>query len=205
MARRKHPNHGRQSKRPPGAAGAPTLSPRHAAFAAAYAKHGNAERAAVEAGYSASTARKQASRLSANVGIAAEVARMIALASDRAQMDVDDVIEEATLIASADLADFVEWGYDPDKPDAPQVRLIPSAKLDAARRRAIVEVSQTQHGVRIKLADKLRASELLGKRHGIFADKVEHSGKVETGAPIVNLSLTVPPGTGEVRSRRKTP
>lgn len=46
-----------------------TLNPRQRAFANAYAKHGVAERAAIDAGYSRTTARAQAARLLANVGI----------------------------------------------------------------------------------------------------------------------------------------
>jgi phage terminase small subunit len=45
------------------------LTPRQRAFADAYAKHGVAERAAVEAGYSKRTARGSATRLLANAGI----------------------------------------------------------------------------------------------------------------------------------------
>ena len=52
------------------------LTPRQAAFVAAYATHGIAERAAVEAGYSERTARGSAARLLANAGIKDELARI---------------------------------------------------------------------------------------------------------------------------------
>lgn len=44
------------------------LSQRQRLFADAYAKHGNAETAAIEAGYSKTTARNQAEDQSANAG-----------------------------------------------------------------------------------------------------------------------------------------
>lgn len=147
-----------------------TLTPRQLAFAHAYARCGVAETAAIEAGYSKATARGSADRLLANAGIRTEVDRLLAAAADKAGVTVEKIAEELTLMGFSDLAEFVEWGFDPDKPEAPQVRLIPSAKLDAARRRAIVEVSQTQHGVRIKLADKSKALELLGRYRRMFDD-----------------------------------
>lgn len=151
------------------------LSPRQLAFAAAYAKHGVASRAAIEAGYSEKTAASQAERLLRNVGIRTEVDRLLAVALDRAEVDVSRVVDELTLVGFADLADFVEWGFDPDDPEAPQVRLKPSATLDSDKRRAVVEVSETKFGVRIKLADKIGALDRLGKHLGMFIDKVEHS------------------------------
>lgn len=159
------------------------LTPRQAAFAAAYAKHGVAERAAVEAGYSKRTARAQAARLLANVGIKAEVARLQAKATAVAEVDVARVVKELSIIGFGDLAEFVEWG-----PSG--VKLKESAGLDIERRRAVVEVSQGQHGIKIKLADKNSALEKLARYLGMFVDKVEHSGEVKTTAPVVNLTLT---------------
>lgn len=69
------------------------LTPRQAAFAQAYARHGVAERAALEAGYSERTARGGAHRLLANVGIAAEVAR---LAQASRTATIADLIERKT-------------------------------------------------------------------------------------------------------------
>ena len=159
------------------------LTPRQQAFAAAYAQHGVAERAALDAGYAAGTARKNAQRLLARPGVRAEVDRLLAQATATAEVDVSRVVEELSLIGFADLADFVEWG-----PNG--VKLKPSSALDAEKRRSIVEVSEGRFGVKIRLADKLGALDRLGRHLGMFIDKVEHSGKVETTAPVVNLTLT---------------
>lgn len=59
-----------------------SLTPRQRAFAAAYASHGIAERAAVEAGYSVRTARGSTNRLLANAGVTAELARLAKAADD---------------------------------------------------------------------------------------------------------------------------
>ena len=159
------------------------LTPRQAAFAAAYAKHGVAERAAVEAGYSEKTARAQVARLLANVGIRSMIDDLQSKATAVAEVDVARVVKELSIIGFSDLAEFVTWGEN-------GVVLRDSETLDPVRRRAVVEVSQGQHGVKIKLADKNSALEKLARYLSMFVDKVEHSGEVKTTAPVVNLTLT---------------
>lgn len=63
------------------------LSPKQLAFARAYATHGVAERAAVDAGYSPKTARGSSARLLANAGIKAEMARLVEKAETHAVAD----------------------------------------------------------------------------------------------------------------------
>lgn len=173
------------------------LTEQQAKLARAYAQHGVAERAALEAGYSATTARRVIQRTMGLPQVKAEIERLQKEAADKAVVSASQVLEELKLIGFADLVDFVEWGHDPNDPKAPQVRLKPSAALDAARRRAIVEVSETRFGVRIKLADKLGALDRLGKTLGMFVDKVEHSGEIKNAAPVVNLTLTTTAATKE--------
>lgn len=165
------------------------LTPRQLAFAHAYAKHGVAERAAIEAGYSERTTGAQASRLLRNDVVLQEIERLKSQATEKALVEVHQVVEELKLIGFADLAEFVTWG-------AQGVVLKESGKLDAAKRRAIVEVSQGAHGVKIKLADKNSALEKLSRYLGMFVDKVEHSGEVKTTAPVVNLTLTTKEASG---------
>lgn len=43
---------------------------------------------------------------------------------------------------------------------------------------------------REQMKDRLRASDLLGRADGDFVSKVEHSGAVDTGAAVINLSVT---------------
>lgn len=66
----------------------PELTPRQRAFAEGYARHGIAERAAIEAGYSRTTARAQSARLLANVGIANHIASLASRATDSAVADI---------------------------------------------------------------------------------------------------------------------
>lgn len=80
------------------------LTPRQRAFAAAYAQHGIAERAALEAGYSPRTAR--AGRLLANVGIRAELDRLAA-ATDAA--NIADLRELRTTWTRAMRGEGIPW------------------------------------------------------------------------------------------------
>jgi len=70
---------------------APPLTPRQAAFVAAYARHGVAERAAIEAGYSERTARGSSARLLANAGIRTALADLAADAHTAAVADAQEV------------------------------------------------------------------------------------------------------------------
>lgn len=149
------------------------LSPQQMRFCAAYARTGDGAASAVEAGYAPGAAKVQASRLLTKANIRAEVDRLLSGALDKAEVSVERIVDELALVAFADIADFVEWGYDPLCPEAPQVRLRPSKLLDAAKRRAIVEVSEGQHGIKIKFADKIAALDRLGKHRGMFVDKHE--------------------------------
>lgn len=144
------------------------LTPRQRKFCEGYAASGNAQRAALAAGYSEKTARAQAKRLLGNAGIRAYLGAMQRQATEKAQVEVDHVMQELALIAFADLTEFVEWNED-------GVRLKASDTLDELRRRSIIEVKETRYGVSIKLADKVSALDRLGKALGMFVDVVEHT------------------------------
>lgn len=82
------------------------LTPRQAAFAQAYARHGVAERAALEAGYSERTARGSAQRLLANAGIAAEVERLSKKTESAAVADATERREFWTAVMRNDEGDM---------------------------------------------------------------------------------------------------
>ena len=82
------------------------LTPRQRAFAASYAQHGIAERAALDAGYSPRTARGGAGRLLANVGIRAELDRLAAATDDA---NIADLRELRTTWTGAMRAEDVAW------------------------------------------------------------------------------------------------
>lgn len=70
-----------------------------------------------------------------------------------------------------------------------------AAVLRELKKIAFGELKQFTHGkIGVKLADKIRALELLGKTRAMFTEKVEHSGNIENATPVINLTLTQPAG-----------
>ena len=72
----------------------PSLSPRQQAFVEHYSVHGNASRAAREAGYPAASAHTTSNRLLKNEKIRAELAARRAETAQRTALDRDRVIQE---------------------------------------------------------------------------------------------------------------
>ena len=93
------------------------------------------------------------------------------------------IIKEMAKLAFANVGDFIEI----DKEGLATVNL---SRADKAKLAAISQLDTTAiyegrgknrklkgYETKVKLADKRAALQLLGKEAGLFADKVEHSGK----------------------------
>jgi len=85
----------------------------------------------------------------------------------------EEVIEELATIAFADITDFCSF-------DNQSITIKNSA--DIANSSALSEVSQGQHGIKIKMHNKMNALESLAKYLGLFKERIELTGK--DGAPI---------------------
>jgi phage terminase small subunit len=154
------------------------LNLKQAAFVAAYTTNGgDGKNAALAAGYGEKGAGQQASRLLTMPRVRAEVQRITAAGAERAEITVERIMDELALGGFADITDFVEF-------DGAKVTLKPSHMLDAAKRRAIVEVSETMNGVKIKLMNKLGALERMGQQIGMFKHQVELPSDPATGQPL---------------------
>ena len=92
-------------------------------------------------------------------------------------------------------------GYDRAKnpnPDCPEcqgegdghVFAQDTRKLSDAARTAYAGAKVGRDGLEIKIHDRVRALEMLGKHFGLFKEKVEHSGSVENTGPVLNLVLS---------------
>lgn len=147
------------------------MTPKQAMFVAEYLIDGNATRAAIAAGFSEASAAVTGARLlkqgKVAAAIAARHARRVLKLEEYADL-IDQQLVNASLLDVGRL-------YDAEgKP-------IPIHLLDEDVRRAIASVEdETQQGgkrvQRVKIVDKLRAMELLGKRAGLFTDVHEHKG-----------------------------
>lgn len=60
------------------------------------------------------------------------------------------------------------------------VELTDTNKLTAEQQSIIAGIEETKYGIKVSSYDKLKALELIGKHLGMFTDKVELSGEVNT-------------------------
>ena len=160
------------------------MTPKQTAFVAEYLVDLNATQAAIRAGYSAKTADQQASRLLANVKVAAAVKAGQAARAERTGVSQDAIVRELQRIAFGDLRGTMSWG-------PKGVRLKESKRLKADDAAAVAEVSETTTlnggSLKIKRHDKVKALELLGRHVGMFVDKHELTGK--DGAPLPGTTV----------------
>lgn len=173
-----------------------SLGPKQQRFVEEYLKDLNATQAAERAGYSLKTAASQGSRLLKNVEIAAELAQRQKARTDAADFDATTVLKELVRIATSDIGE----AFDGDG----NLRKLKDIPPNVRRAISGVEVDELFEGRgeerasiglvrKVKLWDKVKALELLGKNLKLFVDKIEHSGTV-TLEQLVEASMKKPEG-----------
>ena len=137
----------------------------------------NGTQAAIRAGYSPKTANEQAARLLANVSIREKISKAMAERSRRTGINQDRVLIELAKIALVNPKHLIDFKN--------------AAVLEAATEEDMAAIASVkvktipgkggENGIEreVKLYDKLRALELVGKHLGMFKDKVEVSGGLE--------------------------
>ena len=115
------------------------------------------------------TAAAAAARLLRNVKVAAYIQERIEERQKRTEVTQDMVINELAAIAFAKATDYAEVvnGF---------VRIKDTARLSDKQISAIAGIKEGANGIEIKMNDKEKALELLGRHLGMFKDKVEVSG-----------------------------
>jgi phage terminase small subunit len=142
------------------------LTDKQTRFVDAYvgAANCNGTKAATLAGYSPRSAYSQAGELLANPKIRAAIKERL----DLFAMTAEEVLMRLSAHARGTLADFFDITE-----DGPVLNL---QKAEAAGRLDLVEeLTFTEHGPRVRLYRAQNALQLLGKRHKLFTEKVEHS------------------------------
>lgn len=138
----------------------------------------NATQAAIRAGYSVKTANEQGARLLANVSIQQKVAEQMAERSKRTGVNQDRVVLELAKIAFVNAADVID-------PESATIKEGATSDDTAAIQSVKVKVLPGKKGEgverEIRLNDKLKALELLGKHLGMWNDKLD----VNVNIPIV--------------------
>lgn len=153
----------------------------------------NATQAAIRAGYEEASAHVQGSRLLRNDKIQIAIQNHMSARSIRVQVSADTVLKELLAIATVDLAEAYDENND----------LLPIHQIPKEVRKAIagIEVfTEVQYGPaqtastdggevekvkevvgrtkKLKMNDKIKALELLGKHLKLFTDKIDVTGKV---------------------------
>ena len=139
------------------------LNDKQRLFCVYYIKYFNATKAyqkAYECDYF--TAKTNGSRLLTKANINSEIDRMKEEQTNELKLDVRDVLQKYIDIAFADIGDYVERGD-----DGFFVKVKPLDQMDTS---IISELSNTENGIKLKLADKMRALDMLAKYTDLLSD-----------------------------------
>ena len=128
------------------------LNERHQRFADEYLVDLNATRAAIRAGYSEKTASAQAARLLKNVNISAYIKKRMSEQQEDAIASADEVMRYLTSVIRG------------------QSRSHVLARNDLGAEYILEKPPDEK--------ERLKAAELMGKRHQLFTDKVKVDGNV---------------------------
>ncbi len=134
---------------------------RQAMFVMEYLVDLNAKQAAIRAGYSERGASVQGVRLLANANIRAAMEWGVEERINRVEITQDDVVQRLANIAFTDIDAFATW-------KGGKITLRDTEDIPKAQLGALAEASEGQHGLRIRLADRLRALALLARHLGMF-------------------------------------
>lgn len=174
------------------------LNERQRRFTVEYVKDFNGTQAAIRAGYAQRGAAVTASQHLTNPKIQALIAEHVKAREVRAAVTQDRVVQELARIAFADIRNVMTW-------DGERTRFKASDELDddAARTIALVKERVTRNVGRdgevtyletreLKLYDKLKALEMLGRHLGMFNDKLQIDVLTQEARQIVeDLARTV--------------
>jgi phage terminase small subunit len=146
------------------------LTPKQKRFVDEYLVDLNASQSAIRAGFSPRTARFIGYRLLTMPQIKEAIGVAQQDLSRRTEVTQERVIAELATIAFSNIGDIVSWG-----PDGVSVKSADELSPEVMASVADVSKSGGKEGgmVRVKLYDKLKALELLGKHLGLFVEKVE--------------------------------
>ena len=170
----------------------PHLSPKIERFCREYVIDMNGAQAAIRAGYSARSAKEQASALLTKPNVKLFVAQLQAELAESTKVKAVDVIMELTKLGFSNIQDYIN--------EDNQIKDLSELNNDKAAAVASIETTtillgegRTKKTVKLKLWDKKDALVQLGRHLGIFNDKTDitSNGK-EIGQ--VNL-IQLPNGT----------
>lgn len=123
-------------------------------FADEYIISGNATQSAIEAGYSKKYANTNASKLLQNTTIKHYIDEQLEILKNERVADQQEVLEYLTSIVRGEQTEQTLRG--------------------------VGEGAQEIDNIDVSAKDRIKAAELLGKRYGIWTDKTELTGEIDT-------------------------
>lgn len=139
------------------------------------------------------TAAVNGSRLLRNAKVESYIEQRMKEREKRTEITQDKVLKELAKIGFANVADYakvVEKEYEENIVDSEgnvvdtQIKTYKTVDMELTdnlteeQQKVISEIKQTRNGIEVKLNDKVKALELIGRHLGMFTDKVEHSGAI---------------------------
>jgi phage terminase small subunit len=148
------------------------MTPKQERFVEEYLVDPNATQAAIRAGYSARTAREIGRENLDKPHIQAALQMAFAARSKRVEIDQDWVVRRLARIADLDLRKlFTEDGTPRPVHELPEDVAGAISSVDVIKRKDDAEE------YRVRLPDRIRALDLLGRHLGMFRDRVEVTGR----------------------------
>lgn len=141
------------------------LTPKQQRFIDEYLIDLNATQAAIRAGYSEKTAYSIGIQNLRKPEIQAALQKRQNQLQNKLEITQERVLQELASIAFANGSDFAEVV---SNGLLDTVKMVPTDQLPADKLPAIAGIKANQYGVEVKLHDKVRALELLGKYLGTF-------------------------------------
>ncbi len=160
------------------------MNSRHEFFAREYVKDLNGTRAAIAAGYARKTAKSAASRLLTNVNVQAILTKLTKKQADKLDLSAEKVLSELSRMGFSNFLDYVNITEEGDA-------FVDLSGLTQEQAAAIQEVTVNEYmegkgkdarkvkRTRLKLVDKIRSLDLLGRHLKLFTDRMEVSGLEE--------------------------
>lgn len=158
-------------------------------FAREYCVDRNGTRAARAVGYEGNdnVLAIAATRLLKDPRVQRELRKAMREREKRTNISADQVLRELARLGYSDIRDLVEWD------ETGRMRVKPSAKLPKRIARAIKEIKQTfslstgNVTTTVKLHDKVKPLELLGRHTGALSEKPDDDAEKDSDRVVVHL------------------
>lgn len=160
-----------------------SLSVQYKKFVLEYLKDFNASKAAIRAGYAKKSSRSTSSEILTKPNVQkalSEVSEKVMLLGDIA--DIQEIAEFYTLVMRGNIKNIVSWNEEglvftasSKEMDDKTARLIKKIKVTE---KTSQKGDWTECKTEVELHDPIEAANSLGRYHGMFKEKVEHSGRV---------------------------